>query len=188
MNWEVIENAKADVNGSVWSMIGGAIILLGVRIYCRTTEGRKFWWDDGLLVLGCAILVVGAGCLSKAVDLGHMSPDLHSDDPELMTLLMPLAHSCHLLSLLLSKISFGVTLLRFSTKVQKIIIWVIIVTVSIALPVHAIVLWHPICGNPSPHALPGLACWDQANTGYWNISTSSKCSSWDGGRPDLTWS
>jgi hypothetical protein len=154
-------------------MVAIATILLGVRIYCRTTEGRKFWWDDGLLVLGCALLIAGAGCLSHAIQLGHMSPDLTTTDPVLMTLLMPLAHSCHLLSLLLGKISFGVALLRFSSKTQKIIIWVIIVVVSIALPIHAVVLWRPICGNPSLHALPG-ACWDQANTGYFNIATSSK--------------
>lgn len=105
MNWEPIADAKGTVNGSVWPMMAIAAILLGVRIYCRTTEGRKFWWDDGLLVLGCALLIAVAGCLSHAIHLGYMSPGLATTDPVLMTLLMPLVHSCHLLSLLLGKTS-----------------------------------------------------------------------------------
>lgn len=174
MDWEPIADATGTIAGSVWPLVIVATALLSARIYCRTTEGLRLWWDDGLLVLGCAFLVSGAGCLTHALRLGHLSSDGSSSDPDLMMLLMPLAHSCHLLSMLLSKISFGMTLLRFSQNAQKIIIWVIIGTVSISFPVHAVLVWQPICDNPSPYSIPGPSCWDQSKMAYMNITTSSK--------------
>ncbi|KAI9147114.1 hypothetical protein HJFPF1_13146 [Paramyrothecium foliicola] len=162
-------NPAPTVIGAIWPMTTIATIFFALRIYCRIARRGQTWWDDYILGLGWLLLLAATSTLTQAMRFGHLTAD-QSHGLE-VALLVRVTHTCHLLSMACTKTSFAVTLLRFSTKLQKYIIWFIIGTITFLFIFHVFAQWKGICGDTSPYKLPG-ACWEVKNPGYVNIVSS----------------
>ncbi|KAM0274449.1 hypothetical protein ACHAQH_007823 [Verticillium albo-atrum] len=167
---DAVENAATKVIASIWPMVALSTVFFALRIYCRFMRSGQTWWDDYILGLGWILLVTAAAVLTDAMLLGHLTH--HEKDPLKVGVLVRVTHTCHLLSLALTKASFAVTLLRFSSKLQKYIIWFTIGSISFLFIFHVFAQWKRVCGDPSPYVLPGK-CWDVKNPGIINIVSSS---------------
>ncbi|EEY16868.1 conserved hypothetical protein [Verticillium alfalfae VaMs.102] len=166
---EAVENAATKVLAAIWPMVVISTIFFALRIYCRVTRSGQTWWDDYILGLGWLLLLTAAAVLTEAMLLGHLTH--HEKDPLKVGVLVRTTHTCHLLSLALTKASFAVTLLRFSSKIQKYIIWFIIASIGFLFIFHVFAQWKKVCGDISPYVLPGQ-CWDVKNPGIINIVSS----------------
>lgn len=151
-------------------MLGITTIFMILRFFCRIKRLGQFWWDDWILLGSWCLLVCSTGLLTEMLSRGYL--DTNMTEPELF-LLTKISHTCHLISLALSKTSFAVTLLRFVSKTQKYIVWFIIASIGIIFVVHIFLLWKPMCGLEAFWSLPG-PCWDAKNPVIMNIVSSSK--------------
>lgn len=165
-----ISDAPIIINGSIWTMLAVATVFMGLRFYCRRWRSGQFWWDDHILAASWALLLTGCAMLSNTMDRGLFGSGMGNPDIIAMT---KASHTCHLISLALSKTSFAVTLLRFSSKWQKIVIWFVIGSISTIFTIHIFLLWRPLCGDQSTrYSLPG-ECWGTQNPIILNIVSSS---------------
>lgn len=160
------------VNGSVWTLLGVATIFLVLRLYCRVVRSKQLWWDDYILVASWALMLASSASLTEAMRIGALWQQMSPPEAFLM---LRVSHTCHLVSLALSKTSFAVTLLRFSSKWQKYIISFIIISIGILFTSHVFLLWRAMCEVPDAWVLPG-GCWPARYPVVMNITTSSKSS------------
>lgn len=159
------------VNASVWTMLVIAIIFLVLRLYTRLSRSRKLWWDDYILAASTGLLIIATSFLCKAMSIGYLDYDPNSVN---VVMNWRIAQTHQIVSLALGKTSFGLTLLRFSTKWQMYIIWFVIASVNLLFAAHAFALWLGPCGHPLPyHHVPGV-CWSPTNTVMMNIIAASK--------------
>lgn len=158
------------VNGTVWTMLVLALAFVALRLYCRAVRSKKLWWDDYILAVSAVLLIIATSFLTKAMSLGYLDYNPNSVD---VVLNWRIAQCHQIVSLALGKTSFGLTLLRFSTKFEKYVIWFVIVTVNLLFATHAFVLWLGPCGHPLPyHHIPGV-CWEPTNAIIMNITAAS---------------
>ncbi|KFA80836.1 hypothetical protein S40288_08523 [Stachybotrys chartarum IBT 40288] len=155
------------VNAANWTMLSISTIFLALRVYCRAARSGQLWWDDYILLASWALMVSSTGVLADMLDRGYL--DYNMSEPHLF-LLTKIAHTCHLVSLALSKTSFAVTLLRFTNKWQKYILWFIIASINVLFTIHIFLLWRAMCGMSDQHSLG--TCWDPSNAIIMNITSS----------------
>ena len=159
------------VNGSGWMMLVIAIVFLSLRLYSRLSRSKSLWWDDYILAISTGLLIIAMSFLTKAMAIGYLDYDANSLN---VVLYWRIAQTHQIVSLALAKTSFGLTLLRFSNKWQKIVIWVIIGSVNLLFAAHAFVLWLGPCDLPLPyHHIPGV-CWSPTNNIIMNITAASR--------------
>lgn len=39
------------MNISLWTLVGLALLFMGLRIYAKLTKHRGLWWDDWVLII-----------------------------------------------------------------------------------------------------------------------------------------
>lgn len=171
MAHRAVENAQSIVMPAIWPVVAVTTAFFGSRIYSRITRSGQTWWDDYILAIGWLFLVAASGSLTAAVKLGHLTS--HPSDPLAISALVRITHTFHLLSLALSKTSFAVSLLRVSSKVERMVIWTVIASINVLFIFHIIAQWKGVCGDTSPYKLPG-SCWAVRDPGIINIVSSSK--------------
>ncbi|KAI9149073.1 hypothetical protein HJFPF1_11119 [Paramyrothecium foliicola] len=156
------------VDAAVWTMLSIATVFFVVRLYCRLGRLGQLWWDDYILVGSWVLVLISTAVLTKMMAMGYL--DTNMSEPKLF-LLTKISHTCHLVSLALSKASFAVTLLRFTNKYQKFVVWFVIASIGIIFTVHVFLLWKSMCGLGGIYSLPG-PCWDPSNPIKMNIVSS----------------
>ncbi|OAA65613.1 hypothetical protein SPI_02400 [Niveomyces insectorum RCEF 264] len=150
------------INGSIWAMQSLAGLFLGLRVYCKLSRRRGLWWDDYFLIASWILLLVSAASTSSNVHLGfgkHFQ-EVDLGNLELMGILSLLSGFFSILSAVASKTSFAMTLLRLTDGWLKRIIWAIIVSMNVLMPLSALFLFvdcNPVAKNWKPD-LPGK-CW-----------------------------
>ncbi|RYO65651.1 hypothetical protein AA0116_g2385 [Alternaria tenuissima] len=125
-----------------WSLGGVSLLFLVVRCGIRQSQ-KKFWYDDGLLVISWFLLLVQLILNQLSIDLGFGKHALDIDFShfERITYYGASGLTVSIAAIILSKISFGVTLLRLTEGWLKAYVWFAIITLfAFAVPV-AVLPW-----------------------------------------------
>ncbi|PVH68017.1 hypothetical protein DL98DRAFT_662367 [Cadophora sp. DSE1049] len=130
--------------GIQWVVTGLALVFLVLRLYCKHTLGRGFWWDDHLLIAAWVCLLANCALVTEAIShgLGRHIADI--DRTTLPLLLQPSTHAglFSVMAAALSKTSFAATLLRLMPGTwQRISIWFIIVSINAIMGLSGLSLY-----------------------------------------------
>ncbi|EFQ95833.1 hypothetical protein PTT_04703 [Pyrenophora teres f. teres 0-1] len=127
---------------TLWSLGGISLLFLVIRC-CIRQKQKKFWYDDGVLVVSWLLLLVQIllNQLSINLGLGKHALDINFDNFERITYYGASGLTISIGAIVLSKISFGLTLLRLTEGWFRVYVWFAIATLFIfAVPV-AVIPW-----------------------------------------------
>ncbi|KAG4434501.1 hypothetical protein IFR05_010006 [Cadophora sp. M221] len=127
--------------GTQWVVTGLALLFLVLRLYCKRTLGKGFWWDDHLLIAAWVCLLVNCALVTEAISHG-LGRHLADVDPSSIPLLLQPNTHAGLFSVMaagLSKTSFAATLLRLMPDTwQRVAIWFIIISTNTIMGISGI--------------------------------------------------
>lgn len=168
-----VENAATIVNAAIWPLAGIATLFFALRLYCRTAKSRETGWDDYALAAGWVLLLAAGGTLATTtIEWNYFGTSLDSQTSATVPLLVSLTHTLHVLSLALAKTAFAATLLHYSSRAEKVVVWTIIGSINALFVFHVFAQWKSVCGDESQaYRLPG-DCWVVRNPGIINIVSS----------------
>ncbi|KAK8046080.1 hypothetical protein PG996_014144 [Apiospora saccharicola] len=133
------------VNGSLWMMTAVAMLFLAVRLWIKVSRRCGLWWDDGVLALSWATLVVNNALISALVSLGFGTGRPYTTH---MTIMLAVSAIMTPLARIWSKTSFALTLLRVlddKDRFQRLFIWFIIASMHILSILYIVMAWRSIC-------------------------------------------
>ncbi|CAH0047225.1 unnamed protein product [Clonostachys solani] len=173
MSETVVENAVTIVNAAIWPLVGIATFFFALRLYCRIAKSRETGWDDYALAAGWMLLLAAGGTLATTtIEWNYFGTSLDSQSSPTVPLLVSLTHTLHVLSLALAKTAFAATLLHYSSRAEKVVVWTIIGSINALFVFHVFAQWKSVCGDESQaYRLPG-DCWVVRNPGIVNIVSS----------------
>ncbi|KAI1767732.1 hypothetical protein GGR53DRAFT_87706 [Hypoxylon sp. FL1150] len=161
-----LRESYPSLDNNAWSLSVVAIILVGLRIWCRCNGNRRLWWDDYLLVISLALIISCA-----AVFTGLMNQTYNPTDPMLLSkpgtiLYLSIFHVLSALSQGFSKTSIVLTFFRLTSGIWKISLCVSIFVFDAILFSHTISAWIRDCDAdgdqafrlPSP-CIPAEEAW-----------------------------
>ncbi|CAN9233861.1 unnamed protein product, partial [Alternaria alternata] len=154
-----LENFKSDPSEShsllmsitVWMQCGVAAFFLSVRFMIQKAQ-QRLWTDDLLLAIAWFFLLCQAilNQLSINLGFGKHALDIDFSHFDRITYYGATALTVSLAAITISKISFGVTLLRLTDGYLKMYVWFAIVTMAIfAIPAGVLLL------DPEPSIIYG---------------------------------
>ncbi|KAL6410920.1 hypothetical protein AUP68_07352 [Ilyonectria robusta] len=154
------------------SMTVAAAIFLGLRLYCKITRGRTFWWDDHVLIAAWTSLAIATGLAVYIVTLGF-GKEIEDVDPANVPTIILTATILSLFAVFAaawSKTSFALTLIRLVDSWMKKLLWTVVVAMNIVMNlviIFSFVKCTPV-GKVWDSSIPGT-CWDPYVTTYYNI-------------------
>ncbi|KAE8155090.1 hypothetical protein BDV25DRAFT_37723 [Aspergillus avenaceus] len=126
-----------------WILVIFPALIVALRLYCKVLLNRRFGWDDLVICVAVALLLVYTGLTTRGVSMGVIGK--HATDIEdLSTIpgalkLIYIGMVVCIISCVLSKTSFAITLLRIVTRPwQKIVLWFIIISMNLIMWLCAI--------------------------------------------------
>lgn len=190
MSSSSLETRGPYINASIWTLQGLAGLFLGLRIYCKIFRHRGLWFDDYFLIAAWLLLAVSASATSSDVALGfgHHFVDFNPANLEHYGIFSLLSGLFSILSAVCSKTSFAITLLRLTDGWTKRVIWGIIISMNILMPLSALFLFvscNPPAKNWKPE-LPGK-CWPSNVSVIYGIVVGAYSSSCDLALALLPW-
>lgn len=171
---------------TVWVLIALSTIVVALRIFVKTRNARRLYWDDLLIFLALACGIVHAVTITRSIHTGlgrhFLYLNEHQREATLRVGLFSLAWG--FASPMFGRIAFCVTLLFLSgtdPRVKKWPIYVFIV-LQVAVNMVAIIVFYSQCGSdieilwdPTKQASEYSQCSNpiiQTNYGYWQGCTS----------------
>lgn len=148
------------VIATCWAMTGMAALLLGTRLYVKSTAHRGMWWDDYTLLASWVMLVAFSGSATYATRVGLGKHDGSVVDQTPLQLMIVVATTFSVLGAAWSKTSFALTLLRITKGLLFWMIWAVIISLNIVLTFNAILQF--IWCTPARAAWDGMVshrCW-----------------------------
>ncbi|RAR02644.1 hypothetical protein DDE83_008520 [Stemphylium lycopersici] len=192
-----LENFKSDPSEThgplmsimVWMQCGVAALFLCVRFLIQKAQG-KLWIDDLLLTIAWLFLFCQAILNQLGINLGFGKHALDIDFSHFdrITYYGATALTVSLAAITISKISFGVTLLRLTDGYLKMYVWFAIVTMTIFAIPAAVLPWtlcKPLaktfvdilpgtCINKEPSVIYGRFQADDAyNSVIWSVAEAA---------------
>ncbi|KAK3367823.1 hypothetical protein B0H63DRAFT_529530 [Podospora didyma] len=131
------------LNTVIWLLVSVSAVFLFTRLYLKRCQKRGFWWDDYALLASWIALTAQAGLVAYIVGLGY-GKDVATIPKENLPLFGPVVNtlsSLLIISNLLGKTSFALTLLRIPAMWMRIIVCFILVTLASTLGLSAILVW-----------------------------------------------
>ncbi|KAH9907282.1 hypothetical protein F4778DRAFT_799605 [Xylariomycetidae sp. FL2044] len=173
---EAHDDFGPQVNICNWALAVLASAWVALRVYCKYMRHRGLWWDDYVLVASWFCLALGNSAISVAISMGFgkMSYDI---DPAAFPRILLSLYIYGLwtnLAAALSKMSFGLTLLRISGGWMRAVVWFIMISVNLAFGTGIVINWAqctPVEKNFNPF-LPGQ-CWPPSLIIGYNIFTAA---------------
>ncbi|KAI1386717.1 uncharacterized protein F4822DRAFT_431585 [Hypoxylon trugodes] len=158
------------MNAVNWTLVGLAGTFLSLRMYCKFSRHRGLWWDDHILIFSFICLIIAVGFITSSISLGFTSPT-GPKSPEAATRLQihgGVQNVFFGLATVLSKTSFGVTLLRVTDGVLKKIVLFLTVTMNIAVFLYIIFTFFK-CEPAIYSWIKGPGCWSTAKYIHYGI-------------------
>ncbi|KAJ1711562.1 hypothetical protein AFGD_008289 [Aspergillus flavus] len=143
MSSKPIDNQGPTILAVCWILVLIPALIVALRMYCKVILNRGFGWDDMVISLALVLLLVYTALTTRGVQMGvigkHVGDiDDPSKTPEALKLIYIGMIIC-IISCVLSKTSFAITLLRIVTRPwQKAILWFIIVSMNVIMWLCAI--------------------------------------------------
>ncbi|KAH6854779.1 hypothetical protein B0I37DRAFT_39548 [Chaetomium sp. MPI-CAGE-AT-0009] len=165
----------------LWVMTTLAAIFLGLRLYSKLSRGRRFWWDDGLIVVAWVMILVSCSASTANTRLGFGLP-FHEVPIENLTSLgiySTISGFTSVIAVACSKTSFGLTLLRLTDGWMKWYIIGLLVLLNVTHYTSSVFFWVS-CNPPAKtwdRTIPG-ECWPisvTVNTSMFFGSCSALC-------------
>ncbi|KAK8041673.1 hypothetical protein PG993_006196 [Apiospora rasikravindrae] len=156
------------VDSAIWSMFAISTMFIALRFYCRLHRSGRPMRDDLVLGTGWACMLASTSLLTSAMGMGYIDMVLGENT---VIPLAQCAHTCHMVSLTLTKTLFAVTLIPITRAWQRHLIWFVIGSINIVFAVHIILLWRPFCEGETPYDLH-VSCWDASHAVKLNITSS----------------
>ncbi|KAL7627989.1 hypothetical protein AAE478_002185 [Parahypoxylon ruwenzoriense] len=148
------------MNAVNWLLTTLAGTFLGLRVYCKFSRHRGLWWDDHILIFSWACLVVAVGFVTSSIALGFTSP-AGPQTPEAALQLQihgGVQNVFFGLATVMSKTSFGVTLLRVTEGRMKVLVMFLIATMNLAVFLYIIFTF--LKCQPEVYSwVKGPGCW-----------------------------
>ncbi len=165
------------INASIWVLQALATVFLGLRVYCKMLRHRGLWYDDYFLIAAWALLAVSAASTTANVALGfgrHFA-DFNPANLERYAIISLLSGFFSILSAVCSKTSFAITLLRLTEGRMRHLIWGIIVSMNLLMPLSALFLF-VACDPPAKTWKPYLPgkCWPEKVSVIYGIVVGGK--------------
>ncbi|KAI1474592.1 hypothetical protein F4774DRAFT_400038 [Daldinia eschscholtzii] len=158
------------MNAVNWALTALAGIFLGLRIYCKFSRHRGLWWDDQILIFAFACLVAAVGFITSSISLGFTSP-AGPQTPEAALRLQihgGVQNVLFGLATVMSKTSFGVTLLRVTEGKMKML--VLFLTITMNLAVFLYIIFTFLKCKPEIYSwIKGPGCWSTAKYIHYGI-------------------
>ncbi|KAI1775004.1 hypothetical protein F4818DRAFT_451940 [Hypoxylon cercidicola] len=148
------------MNAVNWCLVGLATTFLGLRIYCKFSRRRGLWWDDHILIFGWICLVIAVGFITSSIALGFASPKGPKTPEAALRLSIHggVQNVFFGLATVMSKTSFGFTLLRVTDGMLKKVVLLLIVTMNLAVFLY-IILTFVKCEPKIYSWIKGPGCW-----------------------------
>ncbi|KAH7357412.1 hypothetical protein BKA66DRAFT_473217 [Pyrenochaeta sp. MPI-SDFR-AT-0127] len=128
----------------IWFSAILSATVLSLRLYCKKKTYRGLWWDDVFALASWASMAVYV-CLTTycvvQLDYGSRDWDIPPQNFPIIMKMAAARHPFSLLSIMWSKTSFGVTLLRIATGWLKRAVWVLIISTNIFLGFSIIIFY-----------------------------------------------
>ncbi|RDW73466.1 hypothetical protein BP6252_07373 [Coleophoma cylindrospora] len=156
------------VIASIWAMLIVTTMFLVLRLYCRAIRTRTLWWDDYLLIASWVFLLASTSLLTRVFHLGYTTTTFGSNTISPMNFA---ADDMHKLALGLSKTSFALTLLRFTSGWSRYLIIVLTVVMNVVFLTHCVLVWRAACGGESSFNF--TPCWPASSGAYMNMIGSA---------------
>ncbi|KAH7120719.1 hypothetical protein EDB81DRAFT_666750 [Dactylonectria macrodidyma] len=159
------DDAGPKILAVLWVLASISAIFLALRVCCKFKTHRRLWWDDYILLGSWVCLVVHISLVSSSVvGLSYGVRDWDFPPENFITLakLVAVGHPFMLISIIWSKTSFGVTLLRITDGWMKRTVWFLIITTNIFLGFSILIFYvqcRPVQATWDPR-VKGV-CWDR---------------------------
>ncbi|KAH7024236.1 hypothetical protein EDB80DRAFT_560096 [Ilyonectria destructans] len=183
------DDAGPTILAVLWVLASVSALFLALRVYCKFKTHRGLWWDDHIL-LGSWVandkqicLLVHISLVSHSVvHLQYGVRDWYFPPKNYIPLLKLVAagHPFMLTSIIWSKTSFGVTLLRITDGWMKRTVWFLIITTNIFLGFSILIFYiqcRPIKASWDP-TVKGV-CWDRDGVIKYHIFSGGKGRRWN---------
>jgi len=134
----------SQTNVAVWVLTAASGGFLFVRLWCRH-RFSKLWWDDFVLSLSWAVLLVAAALLSRTITSGYAT----DDDKRRFFLFQNTATSMTTLATAWTKVAFAITLCRIvRNRFLLSFLGFVIVSANLILVPGMLSIWVPACEDP----------------------------------------
>ncbi|KAI1379587.1 hypothetical protein F4677DRAFT_409721 [Hypoxylon crocopeplum] len=158
------------MNAVNWFLVALAGTFLGLRVYCKFSRHRGLWWDDHILIFAWACLVVAVGFITSSIALGFTSPTGPKTPEAALRLQIHggVQNVFFGLATVMSKTSFGVTLLRVTEGRMKMLVLFLTVTMNLAVFLYIIFTFFK-CEPKIYSWIKGPGCWSTAKYIHYGI-------------------
>ncbi|KAF2854266.1 hypothetical protein T440DRAFT_271686 [Plenodomus tracheiphilus IPT5] len=145
--------------GITWWLTFLCGAFLGLRIYAKLSRKQKLWWDDHILIVSWFLLLIEAILtqVGRNIGFGKRTADISVEHIGSIIIYTSIGASVSCFASTLSKISFGVTLLRLTMGPLRWFIWFCIVTLFLIMLPSAL--------NPWIQCRPFAKVWDDSIKG-----------------------
>lgn len=170
---------------TIWFLIALATSFLAMRLYCKLSRHSGLWWDDYILIGSWVCITIESALLTYATTLGYgkhlWDLDL-TDYPSGVKQLIAInaGGSLSITAAIWSKTSFAITLLKLTHGWLKSSIWVIIITMNIAMGASALFNWiHCTPVRKTWDPIIDGTCWDYSIVVNYNIFSAAYSAAMD---------
>ncbi|KAJ4302949.1 hypothetical protein N0V90_001840 [Kalmusia sp. IMI 367209] len=132
--------------GATWFLTAISAAFLGLRLYAKSSRRQGLWWDDYILITSWPyqlLLAVEAAITQAGRELGmgkHVWT-IPQEDAFALARLTYIGATVSCFAATLSKISFGVTLLRFTSGKLNIFVWFCCISLFLFMLPSAFLSW-----------------------------------------------
>ncbi|KAF7588697.1 hypothetical protein BBP40_005296 [Aspergillus hancockii] len=168
MSRQPIEDQGPTILAVCWILVLVPALIVVLRMYCKVIMlNRGFGWDDIVITLALVLLLIYTGLTTRGVQMGVIGK--HVDDIDDQTKvpgalkLIYIGMVICVISCVLSKTSFAITLLRIVTRTwQKTVLWFIIISMNLIMWLCAIcylLQCKPTEALWNAELMPTAKCW-----------------------------
>ncbi|KAL5431524.1 hypothetical protein PMIN05_009461 [Paraphaeosphaeria minitans] len=162
--------------GVTWFLVAFSGVFLTLRLYARISRDSRLWWDDYIIALAWVLLLIESAITQygRSLGLGKHVWNVGIKAAFVLAKSIYIGATISCFAATLSKISFGITLLRFTKGPTKAFVWFCIVSLFIVMLPSAFLSWlscRPTAKLYNPF-LEGK-CWPAhvtRNYGYFNAA------------------
>lgn len=176
--------------GITWWLTFFCGAFLGLRIYAKLSRRQKLWWDDHVLITSWLFLLVEAIVtqIGQSLGFGKHTADIPVQNLVTIVLCSSVGASISCFASTLSKISFGLTLLRLTKGLTRCYVWFCVISLFLVMLPSAIMTW--IQCRPMARAWNSSVegtCWPAYVTLNYGIFNAAWCAAADFSLALLPW-
>ncbi|KAI1077099.1 hypothetical protein F5B20DRAFT_593125 [Whalleya microplaca] len=164
------QNLGPVMNAVNWALTALSGTFLALRVYCKFSRHRGLWWDDHVLIFAWITLIIAVSFISDSIALGFANPAGPANPHAALRLQINggVQNVFFALATVMSKTSFGITLLRVTEGRSRILVMVLTVTMNIFVFLYIIFTFFK-CQPAIYSWIKGPGCWSTEKYVHYGI-------------------